>query len=279
MRKFLLLAFLFGSAILSNCVMPSQNRNEKMVDDISDLQKDTFHLICQYWKLADADNPTSRDVAFTNDAGVSYESGIVFMTDSTFLENPVGEMTYGKFKLKGDTIEADFDDGRKAVYTINVLHNDELILRRSENKRASKLTYKPTNTSWPVASKNPFSKKNYEWARKPKKPETDAEIKERVKESVQFYIYYFNGYVNGGADIIDFAALPGCLNWYQGGITIQSENKLNKKWISCFYSPEQAYKGRQILQDAITKKYDWNKKETNWLKQTADVLQQIHDRM
>jgi hypothetical protein len=34
-----------------------------------------------------------------------------------------------------------------------------------------------------------------------------------------------------------------------------------------------------MLQDAITKKYDWDLKETNWLKQTASVLQQIYDRM
>ena len=259
--------------------MPSQDRNEKMVDDVSDIKKDSFQLLCQYWKLDDADNPTFHDISFTNDDSVSFESGIVFMSDSSFLENPIGEKTYGKFTLKGDSIKAHFDDGRKAIYTISILHKDELVLNRYENKRTSKLSYKPTNTSWPDASKNPFSKKNYQWTMKPQKPETDAEIKDRVKESVQFYVYYFNGFVNGGAEIIDFGGLPGCLNWYQGGITIQSENKLNKRWINCFYSKEQAFKGRQILQDAITKKYDWNKKETNWLKQTADVLQQIHDRM
>ena len=279
MQKFLFLVFLFSSIILSNCVMPSSDRNEKMVDNASDIKRDSFELLCQYWKLTDADNPTSHDIAFTNNDGVAYESGIVFMSDSSFLENPTGELAYGRFKLKGDSIEAHFDDGRKAIYTITVLHKDELILNRTENKHKSKLTYKGTNTSWPEANKNPFSKENYQWATKPKKPETDAEIKLRVKESVQFYIYYFNGFVNGGADNIDFTGLPGCLNWYQGGITIQSENKLDKKWISCFYSKQQAYKGRQILQDAITKKYNWNEKETNWLKQTVDVLEQIHDKM
>jgi hypothetical protein len=259
--------------------MPSEKRNEKIIDSTSLQQNDTFHLLCEYWKLIDADHPTEKDVSFKNDDGVLFECGIVFMTDSTVLENPTGEMSYGKFNLKGNAIHVNFDNGRKAIYTIQRLHKDGLLLKRTENKHTSDLTYGATQTSWPDANKNPFSKENYKWTVKPKKPETDAEIKERVKESVQFYVYYFDGFIKGNADQIDFKGLPNCLNWYQGGITIQNEENLNKKWISCFYSKDQAYEGRQILQDAITKKYNWDQKETNWLKQTASVLQQIHDQM
>jgi len=259
--------------------MPSEKRNEKIIDSTSLQQNDTFHLLCQYWKLTDADHPTEKDISFTNDNGVLFECGIVFMTDSTVLENPTGEMSYGKFTLTGNLIHVNFDDGRKAIYTIQRLRKDELLLKRTGNKHTSELTYEGTKTSWPDARKSPFSKENYKWIVKPRKPETDAEIKERVKESVQFYAYYFDGFVNGNADKIIFSGLPCCLNWYQGGITIQNEENLNKKWISCFYSKDQAYEGRQILQDAITKKYNWDQKEPNWLKQTASVLQQIHDQM
>ena len=47
--------------------------------------------------------------------------GIIFMTDSTFLENPKATMRYGKFVLKGKVIDALFDDGKKATYTIQDL--------------------------------------------------------------------------------------------------------------------------------------------------------------
>ncbi|MGN6530609.1 MAG: hypothetical protein ACTHK0_02495 [Ginsengibacter sp.] len=250
-----------------------------MVHTIPTLQRDSFQLLCQYWKLSDAEHPTSKDISFTNDHGILFESGIVFLTDSSLLENPAGEMSYGKFRLNGNKIEANFDNGKKAVYTMNRLHKDELLLDRLENKHTSELTYKSTDTWWPDANKNPFAKQNYQWSIKPKKAESDQEIKKRLKEFVQFYKYYFDGLVKGGATNIDFTGLPGCLNWYQGGITIQSENKLDKKWINCFYSTEQAYKGRQMLEDVLVKKYDWDTKETNWLKQTASVLQQIYDGM
>ncbi|MEO8823043.1 MAG: hypothetical protein ABI366_05665 [Ginsengibacter sp.] len=277
MRK-LSLFILALSLFFSNCVQPSQDRNEKLIDHASEMP-DTFHLLTQYWELTDADNPTSKDISFTSDDGAENISGIVFMTDSTVLENPVGEKTYGKFSLNGNTIDVKYDDGRMATYVIDRINKEQLLLSRTEKKHTSKLTYKATNTSWPESNKNAFSKQNYQWSQKPKKPETDEEIKNRVKESIQFYVYYFEGFVKGNTEQIDFNAMPNCLNWYQGGISIENEDKLNQKWIDCFYSKEQALKGRQMLEDAIVKKYNWDEKETNWMKQLIPVLQQIHDQM
>ncbi len=211
MRKSTILVLIFSVILLSNCGSPSQTTNEKITEDASEV-KDTFHLLTQYWELKDADHPLSRDVSFTNDNGILYEPGIVFMADSSVLENPVGEMAYGKFSLKGNAIDVNYNDGTKAVYIIDRINKDELVLSRTEKKHTSQLTYKATNTSWPNSYKNPFSERNYEWAQKPKKPETDAEIKNRVKEYVQFFVYYFDGYINGKATKIDFtgiARLPG----------------------------------------------------------------------
>ncbi len=278
MRKLTFFSLVVSILFFTSCGQSSQDKNEKLVDNASEMP-DTFHLLTQYWEMTDADNPTSKDISFTSDEGAEYESGIVFMTDSAVLENPVGEMTYGKFSLNGNTINVKYDDGRNATYIIDRISKEQLLLSRTEKKHTSKLTYKATSTSWPDSNKNPFARQNYKWSQKPKKPETDEEIKSRVKECVQFYAYYFAGFVNGNAEQIDFNAMPNCLNWYQGGISIENEDGLNKKWIDCFYSKEQAYKGRQMLEDAIVKKYNWDEKETNWMKQIIPVLQQIHDKM
>lgn len=277
MHKFVLL-FLMVAALFSNCGPAPQDRNEKLIDNASEMP-DTLQLLTQYWELKDADNPTSRDISFTADDGAEYASGIVFMADSTVLENPVGEMTYGKYDVKGNTISVNFDDKRKATYLIDQVNKEQLVLSRTEKKHTSKLTYKATSTQWPDSDKNPFSRQNYQWSEKPAKPESDEQINNRVKEYVQFCAYYFQGFLNGNAAQIDFNALPSCLNWYQGGISIENEGKLNPKWIDCFYSKEQAYKARQMLEDAIVKKYKWDEKETNWMKQIVPVLQQIHDNL
>ena len=269
----------FSSILFYGCTTSTRDNTEKMVDVAMNIPQDTFHLLCQYWKLDEADHPTSRDVSFTNEEGILFQSGIVFMTDSTVLENPAGEMAYGKFKVNGDTINVNFERGRKAIYLISKLNKDSLNMQRIENGHTSELPYKAAHTYWPDAGENPFSKSNYQWSEKPKKPESDEALKKRLKDNIQFYSYYFKGFINGAADKIDFIALPCCLNWYEGGITIQNENKLDKKWANCFYSEEQAFKARQILEDVLLQKYDWDTTQTNWLKQTVLVLEQIHDRL
>ncbi len=278
MRKLILLITIFSSLLFSQCGMPSQNINEKLTDaPVGQVPKDTFHLLCQLWELSDADNPTGSDVSYTGEDSILFLPGIVFITDSTILENPFGEIRYGKFRLDGKNIHVVFDDGKIAKYQIVRLNSNELKLKRTEEKRTSELDFASTNTYWPDAVKNPFSKANYSWALKPNKSETDQEIKDRVKDCLRFYSYYLQGYADGGATKIDFRAMPCCLNWYSGGISIQNENKLDPKWIHCFYSKEQAFNGRQMIDDIIMKKYKWDENETNWIRQSAPVLMQIRD--
>lgn len=274
MRKLLPLIAAF---FMINCTAPIEQENQKIItEDVR--AKDTFNLLCQYWELEDADNPGMKDIEFKGN-GIRYLPGMNFSVDSTFLENPKGSMTYGNFSLNHNKIDAKFDDGRKAVYTILKLNDSALVLRRKGKEKDAKLYYNASSTFWPNPAENAFSKKNYNWVNKPKKEESPEEIKNRAKKCVQFFAYYFKGFATGKAKKITFNELPSCFLWYEGGIYIQTEDKLDKKWIDCFYSGDQAFQARQLLEDALMKKYDWDTTQSNWVKQTALVLQQIHDKM
>ena len=278
MRKIcLLISVVF---ILSNCAEPQQERNEKIVGDIAKAERDSFDILCQYWPLDEAENPSFVDISGKDPGtGIYNESGILFFPDSTVLENPKGVRTYGKFSLKNDVIQVSFDDGRKASYEIARLNKDELHLDRTEKKKESNLFYIASHTYWPDKSKNPFTKSNYAWANKPSKPEGEEEIRERAKGCIQFYQYYFEGFANGGAKSINFEAVPNPFKWYAGGIFIQKEDDLDNKFIDCFYSPDEAYKARQMLQEMLQQKHDWDTTQTNWVKQTAMVLEQMKKKM
>ncbi len=278
MRK----TFLFISVVfvLSNCTEPQQDRNGKIASEIVKAERDSFDILCQYWKLDEADNPMFVDISGKDpNTGIENESGILFMPDSTALENPKGKMTYGEFSLNNNLINISYEDGRKASYEIVRLNKDELHLDRTEKKKESNLFYLASSTAWPDKSKNPFTKINYAWAKKPAKSEGDAAIRERAKECIRFYQYYFEGFVNGGAKAINFEAIPNPFKWYAGGIFIQNEDQLDNKFINCFYSPEEAYKARQILQDMLQQKHDWDTTQTNWVKQTAMVLEKMREKM
>jgi hypothetical protein len=51
------------------------------------------------------------------------------------------------------------------------------------------------------------------------------------------------------------------------------------KWLNCFYNKEQALKAHAMLEKIISKKYKWKKEERNWVKQSADVVMQMYDRL
>ncbi len=274
--------FLFISVvfILSNCTQPQQEKNEKIHTENVKAERDSFSLLCQYWRLDEADHPSSVDISSKDpNTGIEYESGLLFMPDSTVLENPKGNMTYGKFSLNNNIINVLYDGGRKASYEIARLNKEELHLDRTEKKKKTNLFYVSSKTFWPDPARNPFSKQNYSWAKKPSKPEDDAAIRERVKECIRFYQFYFEGFAQGGAKAINFEALPNPFKWYAGGIFIQTDEKLDNKFINCFYSSMDAYKARQVLQNMLQQKHDWDTTQTNWLKQTAMVLEQMGKKM
>ncbi len=253
-------------------------KDEKLVDEPMPARKDAFHQLCQYWELSDAERPTYRDLSEHRDE-IYNIPGIVFMTDSTFLENPKADMRYGKFTLNGKEINAQFDDGKKATYTIQEKQENAMTLKRTEKEQSTILYLKGSEVFWPDANKNPFNKINSEWRIKPKAPESEAELKKRLKGCVQFYEYFFKGYVESKSTEIDYSGLPSCFKWYQGGIFVQNEKKLDKKWINCFYSQEQALQARQTIEDALSKKYDWDTTERNWIRQLIPVLKQVHDKL
>lgn len=245
------------------------NKHEK-------IKKDTVQQLYSYWNLEDVEHPLTGDVAFKDNSG-EYVPGISFVANSEIVENPKGEIKYGRFVINNNKINVNYDNGQKSSYEIMQLDTGKLILKRKIRNEVSILTYSPTQSYWPDAKTHPFTKQNYEWTRKPSKEENEVQIKQRVKECVLFYNYYFIGFINDGAKKIDFNYLPSCFNWYSGGISIQSEKKLDPKWINCFYSPLQAYDARDMLDKAIIKKYVWDTTQTNWLKQTAPVLLQMRD--
>jgi hypothetical protein len=279
MKNLFLFLIIFISFIPLACNTGQPNKDEKAADVKLPEPKDPFHRLCQYWEVTDSENPTYRDVIDQQTEGGFNIPGIIFMTDSTFLENPKATMRYGKFVLNGKEIEAQFDDGKNAVYTILDTLGNTMTIRRVEKDHTTTLHVKGSGIFWPDATLNPFNKINTRWEIKPKTAENPEALKERLKECVRFYEYFFRGNAVSASNEIDFVGLPSCFKWYLGAVYVQGPKKLDGKWINCFYSEEQAMDARQMMENLITKKYNWDTVQENWMFQIADVLKQIQEKM
>jgi hypothetical protein len=171
-----------------------------------------------------------------------------------------------------------FDDGQNVVYSIQDKQPLTMIVKRAEKDHSTILYLKASNVFWPDANANPYSKVNSQWRFRPGKPESNEELRERLKGCVKFYELFFKGHSESESNEIDFLGLPTCFKWYQGGIFVQSAKTLDKKWINCFYSEDQAQQARQMMQDVLSKKYDWDTTQRNWVKQLVPILKQVQNR-
>lgn len=251
-----------------------EDRGPAPLDDIS-TSKNIQVLLCQDWE-----NKEDAEDAAASGSGGDLEMpyrGFSFFKDGSFTENPRDKIRFGKWKLNDaeKMIDLEYTAGSKGHQKIGAIGPKQLILLNMADKK--KMEYKSDALVEIEPTNDPFHPTNNRWRVKPSKPETDSAIKVRVKQSVTFYAKFLKDNAARGGNIISFVGLPGCFKWYSGAITVVNKSKIEDKWINCFYNKEQAIKGQQLLENVITKKYKWNKKETNWVKQSADVMLQIYD--
>lgn len=237
---------------------------------------DTATLLFQYWTLADADNPLGRDIIGKQD-GKDFMPGIVFIQNGELVENPAGQIQRGKYERFNDSIHVNYDDGEQESYIIKRINTDSMFLQRKTDNLESTLLYNATDTWWPDVATNPFTKENMAWTIKPKQEETTDQIRQRCKDYVRFCQYYLEGYSRGGATKISFVGIPNIFNYYTGGISIPSDENLNPKWVDCFFNHDQAMEAYAMIRHVVIMKYDWDKKETNWIVQTPPVLKAMRD--
>ena len=267
--------------VLAKCNLPDKPRDKKISD--AGMHPDHQHsskltMLCQCWEITRTRNPLPKDVMQYGDVtGIYNFPGLVFLNDSIIIENPKGEIRFGKFKLTRDKIDAQFNDSSKAVYIIGILEEKYMQLMRIENNKKTILECKGDGFNYSYSKNNPYDPALNQWRIKPKVSEDSTALRLRLKQYVTFYESYFNDGINKQTQVLEFLGLPNCFVWYKGGIYIQHKKDLDQKFKNCFYNDEQAFKARQMLEDALQKKYVWVKGEDNWMKQTAPVLKQIRD--
>ena len=231
-------------------------------------------LLCQNWEdKEDIDDGVLN--SSSSDLEIPFH-GYSFFEDGSMVQNPRDNMKAGKWLMDEKTkhISIVLEDGTKKDCQLNALGVKNLILKNGKEKA---LKYVADGKKHSNLSDDPFYPANNTWRIKPGKQETDKEIKKRVINCVLFYNKFFQDNADRNAATISLYGLPTCFKWYSGGISIIKKEKLGQKWMGCFYNKDQAIQGQQLLENSISKKYNWNRSETKWVRQSADVLRQMAD--
>lgn len=250
---------------------------DSTVTSLTDMSASTDikKLLCQNWE-----NKEDAEDAALSGGGEGLEipyRGFSFFEDATVVENPRDKIRFGKWSMNeaDKMINIEFNKGGRAQYKIVDIGARQMILMNTIDKK--KVEYRADAKVQKHPEDDPFHVSNNQWRIKPGHAETDSSIKLRTGQCVLFYAKFLADNADRGANIISFVGLPTCFKWYRGGVSVTAKDKVEAKWLNCYYNNEQALKGHTMLESIISKNYKWNKEERNWVKQSADVVNQMYD--
>ncbi|MEP7109081.1 MAG: hypothetical protein ABI760_13900 [Ferruginibacter sp.] len=280
--KTVLMFPVFFVMVLTGCDSPRGSSitdlaKDTAISSLTDLTSSTDikKLLCQDWEYKE----DAEDAALSG-GGAGLEipyRGLSFFGDATVVENPRDQIHFGKWNLNelNKMIDIEFSNGSKAQYKIAAIGARQMILLNTINKK--KIEYRADAKMQKRPEDDPFHGSNNQWRIKPGHTESDSAIKTRTEQCVLFYAKFLEDNAGRGGNIISFVGLPTCFKWYRGGVSVTAKDKLEAKWLNCYYNREQGLKAHKMLESIISKKYKWNRKETNWVKQSAGVVKQIYD--
>ena len=242
---------------------------------------DMKDIICQDWEnKEDAADAKGMDPA--SNIEIVYR-GYCLFSDGTLVKDPRGNIQAGKWTLdenvKPISLHFDLNSGEKENWQLAYLMPYEMKLVKLVNGNRSTVDLGSEAVRHNKLYEDPFYISNNKWRFKPSKPETDEQIKDRLKQCIHFFILFYDEKINVHSDAVSFTGLPSCFKWYGGGIFLQKENELPEKWVNSFYNREQAMKAYKLADKLLGIKYNWPKKESNWLKLNVAVLRQMEKKI
>lgn len=238
-------------------------------------------IICQTWEFREdiADNADA-------DAASNIERvyrGVCFFKDGSMIKNPRGNMLTGRWELdrrtKPMSIHFILDNGEKENYIVNYLSSTQMQLAAVKNGKRYSAALSADGMPYIDPLHDPFYLPNNLWRIKPASHETDVQIRKRLKDCIHFFVLFYEQKIKTESENISFVGLPSCFRWYAGGIYLQKENNIQQKWIDTYNNWDDAMKAYKLADKLLDYKYQWPKKENNWLKQNLSVLKQMEARL
>ncbi len=239
-------------------------------------------VLGQVWKVDDADRPHWNELFWDSSENVRRYPELALFKDFSLTENARYNIKMGDWQLSKEKkeLQIHFSDGTRKTYSVRQIALKQMMLDCDRGLDRVSLTLSADALVHKQPMEDPFHPANNQWRIKPRAPETEEQVRTRLKGYVHFYSLFFHDNRLRQSKDISFSGLPACLVWYNGGIGMPEKKELDDRWVGCFYSEEQAMKGYEILA-AILEKHDlkWPEHPTSWIKQIYEVLDQIYDKL
>ena len=234
--------------------------------------------VSQLWKFDDADQPHWNEVFWDSVADARQNPELALFPDHTFTENARCGIQMGKWEVNKSSRELILapGHGRQQTYILREIALKRMEIARQEKDGVAVIKVSADGLVHRRPEEDPFHPSNNQWRIKPLAAETPAQIRLRVRECIHFYSLFFLDNRQRRSKEISFTGLPSCFVWYNGGIGVPLRNELDKKWIDCFYSGDQAMTAYDMVATELDRhELNWPEHPTSWVQQTGEVLDQL----
>jgi hypothetical protein len=232
-------------------------------------------LLCQGWEYEE----DIENLTFSSEPEGNFPFRSFYLSmDNSFVSEPRGEIKFGNWKFDDATKLITLTQSNKQFlqYKLIKLSATELVIINTADADKKKLVFVAVGKKYTQLNDNPYHISNNIWRIAPKQPETDVQIKARLKNYLQFHINFYKLNLATQQQSISFYGFPSCIKWYAGGIILIKEKDLPKNWFTCFYNKDQAMQAYKMMEIIVTKKYNWPTKKMNWVVKNLAVLEQMY---
>lgn len=246
------------------------------------------------WKIVDVDfkngnslpNDTKHDNCFLS---ITKNNTYVFFLNGYFSEGKVkkSENEYKMLRNQDNRLAAAFtisEDSRNEATLDFTLFDVDAIQKTSNNDEVAHSTEIPVG--W---TKNGFTvdiekgkrsvkfdlydSKYNKWRVKPTKKETDAEIRSRVRNHIEFMQLYFENALEAGLRVVSEPNLASPFEVYSNGISMRKFDEI-RDWQDLFFDGEDAKKGYDIIESEMRKDFALAKTK-NAFELNADIFRKL----
>jgi hypothetical protein len=267
---------------------PTERREESMLPDTAmralkmAAKISVQDLLCQHWEMEDADRRHWNDLFWDSVADRRKFPSVNLYSDKEFTKNERCGLQMGTWDLnpRVGILQLHFADGTRERYSIRQVSLKMIETVMEKQGDSVQMRLKSDGLIHKREIEDPFFPSNNRWRIKPRAPESPSQIRGRLKACVHFYALFFKDNVERHSTDISFIGLPSCFMWYKGGIGLQPMIELERGWVDCFYSLDQAQNAYGMMNDLLQQhNLKWPKKAASWVEETQVVLEQLEQQL
>jgi hypothetical protein len=204
-----------------------------------------------------------------------------FFGDGTLVELAGQEYRLGKWSSTDDnkTIEIQLDgDKNKDNFVVDYLSSDSVNIKIGTGKQANRVGFKNDGAQFEKPEDNPYHPSNNTWRIKPSTAESDAQIKERVKNHLTHLIKILEAGTKHQMKVMSFRSSPSMFHQYNGGVGLETASKVQEGWTNCFFDKKDAKKAYDMMEKSM--KVNGSAKtdaKNNWAQNNLIIFKFLHE--